>query len=112
MRNNDSARVKITLSIHEENGPQSLAPPLKPETTSRLNAIQEALASTPAEVEYHFDLTVNNVELTVRDYVFDSSEYNLRLLLSLVDDFVFDALIDGKVNLELIIRNAFEEEEE
>lgn len=111
MRNTDSKEVKITLSIYEENGPQS-APPLKSETASRLNAIQEALANTPAEVEYHFDLTVNNVELTIRDYVFDSSEYNLRLLLSLVDDFMFDALIDGKVNLELVIRNAFEEEEE
>ncbi len=108
MRDSEFTRFFSTILHHETQQNLTYFRPMKPETTVRLNAIWKALRNTSADIDYQPDATNNCIHLVLLDYVFDSFEYNLRLLLNLSDGFTIDALTDGKVCLVITLADAFE----
>ena len=79
---------------------------LKPETMKRAKVIESLLKETEHNIS--FDTVTNSMEINALGYVFDSCVCDLKRIFQTVDLFVIDALIDGKVSIEMKILNAAE----
>lgn len=77
---------------------------LKPETIRRTKTIQCLIRDTEHTVS--FNKATNSIEICVSGYVLDSCTCDLALVFQTVDLFAIDAMIDGKVCIEMKILNA------
>lgn len=81
---------------------------IKTETAERLRCIQSELRNGNKYAKLSLNFLTNSIDIRIEGYVFDSSVENVKRMFDTVDIFVIDALLDGRVCVEMRILNAFE----
>ncbi|MDO4549580.1 MAG: hypothetical protein Q4D04_15930 [Clostridia bacterium] len=79
---------------------------LSDETLNKLATIRNCISDDEIEISYSFCRGSNNLEIALKDYVFDSHTMDLVKAFSVVDIVDIYAMSDGIVKINLTIRNA------